>query len=79
MHTHMYTHTHTHTHTHIYTHTHHCTGPSWLKNLYFVYLVVLRAITKAEPYWIKSTFYTGDPVQERELKEDIMEIVQAAK
>jgi ERO1-like protein alpha/ERO1-like protein beta len=50
-----------------------------LKNLYFVYLVVLRAITKAEPYWIKSTFYTGDLIQERELKENIMEIVQAAK
>ena len=56
-----------------------CVGPSWLKNLYFAYLLVLRAITKAEPYWQGYTFYTGDPVQEREIKENVMEIVQAAK
>lgn len=54
-------------------------GPSWLKNLYFAYLVVLRAIAKAEPFWKESTFYTGDPVEEREIKEHVMEIVQAAK
>ena len=54
-------------------------GPSWLKNLYFAYLIVLRAITKAEPFWKDFTFYTGDPIEEREIKEDIMEIVQAAK
>ena len=59
----------------------HCllTGPSWLKNLYFAYLIVLRAITKAEPFWKDFTFYTGDPIEEREIKENIMEIVQAAK
>ena len=54
-------------------------GPSWLKNLYFAYLLVLRAVTKAESHWKDYTFYTGDAIQERELKENVMEIVQAAK
>ena len=28
-------------------------GPQWLKNLYFIYLLELRAITKAAPYFEK--------------------------
>lgn len=36
------------------------TGPTWLKNLYFAYTVVLRAITKAAPFWEQEQFYTGD-------------------
>lgn len=35
-------------------------GPTWLKNLYFAYTVVLRAITKAAPFWEQEQFYTGD-------------------
>ncbi len=34
-------------------------GPVRLKNLYFTYLVVLRAIAKAAPMLEKETFYTG--------------------
>jgi hypothetical protein len=34
-------------------------GPQWLKNLYFTYLVELRAITKAAPYFEKETFYSA--------------------
>lgn len=34
-------------------------GPQWLKNLYFIYLVELRAITKAIPYFEKETFFAG--------------------
>lgn len=35
-------------------------GPVWLKNLYFTYTMVLRAITKAAPYWEFEQFYTGN-------------------
>jgi len=35
-------------------------GPTWLKNLYFAYTVVLRAIIKAAPFWEQEQFYTGD-------------------
>jgi ERO1-like protein alpha len=35
-------------------------GPYWLKNLYFVYLLELRALTKASSYLERHSFYTGD-------------------
>jgi len=54
-------------------------GPSWLKNLYFAYLVVLRAITKAEDYWQGHHFYTGNSLEDQRVKEKVMEIVQSAK
>jgi ERO1-like protein alpha len=34
-------------------------GPYWLKNLYFVYLLELRALAKAAPYLRKQTYFTG--------------------
>ena len=54
-------------------------GPSWLKNLYFTYLVVLRAVTKAGTYWEDQSFYTGDTSRDILVKEKIMTIVNAAK
>ena len=54
-------------------------GPSWLKNLYFSYLLVLRAITKMEVHWIHYQFYTGNVTEDASVKEKIIKIVQAAK
>ena len=54
-------------------------GPNWLKNLYFTYLVVLRALTKAGTYWESQSFYTGDTGRDILVKEKIMTIVNAAK
>ena len=34
-------------------------GPNWLRNLYFIYLLELRALAKAAPYLEQETFYTG--------------------
>lgn len=34
-------------------------GPNWLRNLYFIYLVELRALNKAAPYLQEEDFYTG--------------------
>ena len=58
----------------------HFPGPTWLKNLYFAYLLVLRAIEKAEKYLDAHTFYTGgDEAEDIWVKEGVMEIVRAAK
>ncbi|KAH7662567.1 Endoplasmic Reticulum Oxidoreductin 1, partial [Aphelenchoides avenae] len=35
-------------------------GPERLKNVYFVYLLELRALVKAAPYLEKERFYTGN-------------------
>lgn len=53
-------------------------GPGWLKNLYFAYLVVLRAITKAEETWKSIEFYTHDK-EEFETKKKVLQLVEAAK
>lgn len=34
-------------------------GPNWLRNLYFVYLLELKALAKAAPYLEKEEYYTG--------------------
>lgn len=54
-------------------------GPSWLKNLYFAYLLTLRAIVKAEPYWKVHQFYTGNEREDQETKSQVFRIIQAAK
>ena len=37
-----------------------------MKNLYFVYLLELRALTKAAPYLEENTFYTGDLEEDKD-------------
>lgn len=39
-------------------------GPQRLKNLYFTYLLELRALHKAAPYLKGEMFYTGDPKED---------------
>ncbi len=41
-------------------------GPFWLNNLYFVYLLELRALTKVAPYLELQTFYTGRDEEDKE-------------
>ena len=41
-------------------------GPYWLKNLYFVYLLELRALAKAVPYLAQQTFFTGREAEDKE-------------
>lgn len=55
-------------------------GPQWLKNLYFVYLVELRAITKAAPYFEKETFYAGRSVKsDQETKQAVLDFLNVTK
>jgi len=50
-------------------------GPYWLKNLYFVYLLELRAITKAAPYLEKHQFYTGNEEEDKETQIAVKEVL----
>lgn len=51
-------------------------GPQWLKNLYFIYLVELRAIHKAAPYLSKEAFFaTGDPQLDQDVKAAVIDLL----
>lgn len=54
-------------------------GPTWLKNLYFAYLLTLRAIVKAEPYWRTYQFYTGSEDEDMETRKEVARLILAAK
>lgn len=41
-------------------------GPYWLKNLYFVYLLELRALAKASDYLSRQTYFTGRQEEDKE-------------
>lgn len=56
-------------------------GPKRLRNLYFLYLIELRALAKALPFFQQPSFrlYTGRPMEDRQHKELLLEILQMAK
>ena len=51
-------------------------GPFWLKNLYFVYLLELRALQKAAPFLERHTFYTGNEEEDVDTKTAVKEILR---
>lgn len=50
-------------------------GPYWLKNLYFVYLLELRALAKAADYLARQTFYTGRAEEDAETVQAVKELL----
>lgn len=48
-------------------------GPAWLKNLYFIYLIELRAIYKARDYLQSQTYFTGNETDDLRTKQLITE------
>lgn len=54
-------------------------GPHWLKNLYFLYLLELRAIAKAAPYFENELFYTGNLENDQEVQLAIKKLLAIAK
>ncbi|GBP26208.1 Ero1-like protein [Eumeta japonica] len=46
-------------------------GPNWLKNLYFVYLLEMRALAKAGPYFEHEEYYTGNHNEDEETRQAI--------
>lgn len=56
-------------------------GPKRLRNLYFLYLIELRALAKVLPYFQQSSvqLYTGQAEQDEQNKELLLELLQVAK
>ncbi|XP_030624656.1 ERO1-like protein alpha isoform X1 [Chanos chanos] len=56
-------------------------GPKRLRNLYFLYLIELRALAKVLPFFEQPSFhlYTGQPKQDGEMKELLLELLRMAK
>uniref|UniRef100_H3BIM3 ERO1-like protein alpha n=1 Tax=Latimeria chalumnae TaxID=7897 RepID=H3BIM3_LATCH len=56
-------------------------GPRRLKNLYFIYLIELRALSKVLPYFDRSGFklYTGSETQDAENKKLLLEVLNLTK
>ncbi|XP_032221711.1 ERO1-like protein beta isoform X2 [Nematostella vectensis] len=54
-------------------------GPEWLKNLYFTYTLVLRAITKAAPYWETMEFYTGEYEEDEYVRKLVFDLLAESK
>jgi ERO1-like protein alpha len=54
-------------------------GPGWLKNLYTLYLLMLRAIVKAGPYLENEQFYTGIEEDDIAVKQLVLRIIESAK
>lgn len=50
-------------------------GPHWLRNLYFIYLVELRALAKAAPYLRHEDYYTGIAEEDEEVKLAIRDLL----
>ncbi|XP_035507889.1 ERO1-like protein alpha, partial [Morone saxatilis] len=56
-------------------------GPKRLRNLYFLYLIELRALAKVLPFFQQTSFrlYTGRPEEDQKHKELLLHILQLAR
>lgn len=55
-------------------------GSHWLRNLYFAYIVELRAIAKIAPYLRKEEFYTGVDKEDKEVQlaiNDLLNVIES--
>lgn len=57
----------------------HKEGPQRLKNLYFTYLVELRALAKAAPYLEQEDYYTGNPEDDKDVKQGVIDLLKVIK
>jgi hypothetical protein len=53
--------------------------PQWIENLYFNYIVVLRAITKLSAYLDSYSYCSGDPSQDAFTRQKIRSLISAAQ
>uniref|UniRef100_A0A2P2I7H5 Ero1-like protein n=1 Tax=Hirondellea gigas TaxID=1518452 RepID=A0A2P2I7H5_9CRUS len=54
-------------------------GPTRLKNLYFLYLIEIRALAKAGSDLELMEFYTGEPEQDRDVRLAVRRLVKVAR
>ena len=55
----------------------HSKGATYLKNLYFVYLLEMRAFAKAAPYLSKLQYFTGNREEDDFMKESISKLLDS--
>jgi ERO1-like protein alpha len=54
-------------------------GPQWIRNLYFLYLVELRALAKASLYLEQEEYYTGNEREDAETRKAVLNFLQIVK
>ncbi|CAH1982327.1 unnamed protein product [Acanthoscelides obtectus] len=54
-------------------------GPNWLRNLYFIYLVELRALAKVAPYLEEEEYYTGNDASDWDTQMAIKDLLNVIK
>lgn len=54
-------------------------GPNWLKNVYFIYLLELRALDKAAIYLKREQYYTGNNDGDEETRQAVDDILQVVR
>uniref|UniRef100_U5EX41 Putative endoplasmic reticulum oxidoreductin-1-like protein n=1 Tax=Corethrella appendiculata TaxID=1370023 RepID=U5EX41_9DIPT len=55
-------------------------GPHWLRNLYFAYLIEMRALAKVAPYLRNEEFYTGVEKDDKEVRvaiKDLLNVIES--
>lgn len=50
-------------------------GPNWLKNLYFIYLLELRALAKAGSYLKRELYFTGNEEEDKAVRDAVADIL----
>ncbi|XP_054270587.1 ero1-like protein [Macrosteles quadrilineatus] len=54
-------------------------GPEWIRNLYFVYLLEMRALAKAAPYLEQEEYFTGRHEDDSDTKDAVVNLLQVIK
>lgn len=54
-------------------------GPQWLRNLYFIYLLELRALAKASGYLQAHKFYTGNDTNDEDVRVALKDLLNVIK
>lgn len=54
-------------------------GPNWLKNLYFIYLLELRALAKAAPYLRRESYFTGIEEEDKAVRAAVNDILRVVE
>lgn len=50
-------------------------GPEWIRNLYFLYLLELRAVAKAAPFLKNELYYTGNESEDADTRAAVQDFL----
>lgn len=54
-------------------------GPEWLRNLYFLYLLEMRALAKATPYLEQEEYFTGRQDDDSDTKDAVFNLLHVIR